>query len=254
MTSSPRRCTRPALGRTRPESTPRSVDLPAPFGPTRPAISPGCTWMETSESAVSPPKRTVTPSAVNAGEVTSDAPSSSGTVAVVTGSSRPPGAPARANPSSAGYGRRLIRLSALDPCWSLPHYQSAQPPAVLGQRTVGVQRPPRWRRDRRGPGSTMGSQVHEEKKYWNRAAGKTNVMPAMSAAVVERTPMVTSTASQTDPGERRELAGLERRLREREERTSDPGDRRRERTRDHLHLHDTDPRGPAPRPRSIERR
>ena len=38
VTSSPCSHTRPALGRSRPDSTPRSVDLPAPLGPTRPAM------------------------------------------------------------------------------------------------------------------------------------------------------------------------------------------------------------------------
>ena len=41
--SRPRRAasTRPALGRSRPDSTASSVDLPAPLGPTRPAMLPG---------------------------------------------------------------------------------------------------------------------------------------------------------------------------------------------------------------------
>ena len=66
VTSSPHSCTRPVFGRSNPDSTPNRVDLPAPLGPTRPAIRPGSTSMETSESAVSPPKRTVTPEAANA--------------------------------------------------------------------------------------------------------------------------------------------------------------------------------------------
>ena len=61
VTSSPRSHTAPSLGRCRPESTPSRVDLPAPFGPTSPAMRPGSTSMDTLESAVSPPKRTVMP-------------------------------------------------------------------------------------------------------------------------------------------------------------------------------------------------
>src|SRR5580700_6657540 len=59
--------TRPVTGRTSPEITPKSVDLPAPFGPTNPTMVPGGTSMETSDRAVSPPKRTVTPVAARTG-------------------------------------------------------------------------------------------------------------------------------------------------------------------------------------------
>ena len=54
VTSSPCRCTRPPLGRRRPDRTARSVDFPAPFGPTSPAMLPGWTSRLTPESAVEP--------------------------------------------------------------------------------------------------------------------------------------------------------------------------------------------------------
>ena len=50
----------PPAGRSIPDITPNSVLLPAPFGPTRPAIVPGSTATLTSDSATRPPKRTVT--------------------------------------------------------------------------------------------------------------------------------------------------------------------------------------------------
>src|SRR5262245_17768672 len=60
--SSPRKMIRPAVGRITPVTQLKNVDLPAPFGPMMARISPGCTVMQRLSSAVSPPKRTVTPS------------------------------------------------------------------------------------------------------------------------------------------------------------------------------------------------
>ncbi len=72
VTSSPWSVTRPAIGRCSPESTANSVDFPAPLGPTRPAMAPGLTARDTSESAVSPPKRTVMPAASSASGASGD--------------------------------------------------------------------------------------------------------------------------------------------------------------------------------------
>ena len=49
----------PASARTKPQMTLNSVVLPAPLGPITPTTSPGATVSDTSSSAVSPPKRTV---------------------------------------------------------------------------------------------------------------------------------------------------------------------------------------------------
>ena len=59
--SSPSRRTRPAVGLCRPTSVLNSVDLPAPFGPMSPTISPLVTSNETASTACSPPKRLLTP-------------------------------------------------------------------------------------------------------------------------------------------------------------------------------------------------
>src|ERR1700689_596280 len=40
VTSAPRKCTEPDVGSCAPTSTPSSVVLPAPFGPTMPTASP----------------------------------------------------------------------------------------------------------------------------------------------------------------------------------------------------------------------
>ena len=46
----------PELGRSKPVSTFTSVDLPAPFGPTRPTTSRRCSSRVTSRSAWTPSK------------------------------------------------------------------------------------------------------------------------------------------------------------------------------------------------------
>src|SRR3954471_4424499 len=61
--SAPSRVTLPALGFCRPVITLKSVVLPAPFGPIRPVTCPGSTWSSASESAMSPPNRTLIASA-----------------------------------------------------------------------------------------------------------------------------------------------------------------------------------------------
>ena len=54
--------TSPTFGGTKPEITPNSVVLPAPFGPMMPTISPFATEKLIEFSATTPPKRFVTPS------------------------------------------------------------------------------------------------------------------------------------------------------------------------------------------------
>ncbi len=137
LTSSPPSQTRPALHRCRPESTPSSVDFPAPFGPTRPAMDPLATSIETSESAVSPPKRTVTPWAAMATSVRRQhrARARVAVVPVVTKRPRPRAArvvrsrphqrsgrcrrsaraPSRAGPNRSRKRRRLRPFSARTP-------------------------------------------------------------------------------------------------------------------------------------------
>jgi hypothetical protein len=56
----------PALGRTRPQAIFTSVDLPAPFGPSRPTSSPSATSRSTPPSAVTAPYRFARPCARNA--------------------------------------------------------------------------------------------------------------------------------------------------------------------------------------------
>src|SRR4051794_18560968 len=58
--SAPAKCTPPCCGRSVPETTLKSVVLPAPLGPTRPTISSAATVSETPSSARRPPKRTAT--------------------------------------------------------------------------------------------------------------------------------------------------------------------------------------------------
>src|SRR5699024_8781740 len=58
---SPSQRTEPSSARTNPQITLNSVVLPAPLGPITPTTSPGPTVSDTPSSAVSPPKRTVTP-------------------------------------------------------------------------------------------------------------------------------------------------------------------------------------------------
>ena len=50
----------PADGLTKPVTASITVVLPAPFGPIRPTTSPGLTSNDTSFTATTPPKRTVT--------------------------------------------------------------------------------------------------------------------------------------------------------------------------------------------------
>src|SRR5450631_101734 len=57
VTSLPENRIRPAVGDTDPAMAPNRVDLPAPFGPITPQISPRLTTIETSFSAVKPPNR-----------------------------------------------------------------------------------------------------------------------------------------------------------------------------------------------------
>src|SRR5665811_1980953 len=55
VTSSPSNRIVPSDGGVAPAVRLNSVDLPAPFGPIRPTISPGATVMETSLLATTPP-------------------------------------------------------------------------------------------------------------------------------------------------------------------------------------------------------
>src|SRR5205085_11795974 len=59
VTSSPSKRIVPSLGLNAPAIRLNKVDLPAPFGPIRPTISPRPTEIETSEFAVRPEKRCV---------------------------------------------------------------------------------------------------------------------------------------------------------------------------------------------------
>src|SRR6185503_12678454 len=78
VTSTPSMVTRPARGRTSPESTPNNVVLPAPLGPTRPTVVPRGTVRLTLSRATTPPNRTVTPSAASNG------PSSTGVAVLLS--------------------------------------------------------------------------------------------------------------------------------------------------------------------------
>jgi hypothetical protein len=57
----------PALGATKPQSMRMMVDLPEPFGPRKPNISPSSTARFTRSTAVKFPKRIVNWSATMAG-------------------------------------------------------------------------------------------------------------------------------------------------------------------------------------------
>src|SRR3546814_3868317 len=58
--------TRPASGSSNPTSRRSRVDLPAPFGPSRPTMLPPSSDTDTSRTAARPPSRFVTPSAARA--------------------------------------------------------------------------------------------------------------------------------------------------------------------------------------------
>ena len=60
-TTAPSHSMRPASARWMPVRQPISVDLPAPFSPTRPWISPGSTARSTPPSAATPPNRLARP-------------------------------------------------------------------------------------------------------------------------------------------------------------------------------------------------
>src|SRR5688500_12156803 len=66
VTSRSNRKTFPARGRTKPVRALKRVVLPAPFGPMSPRISPVRRDRDTLSTAVTPPKRTVIPSALSA--------------------------------------------------------------------------------------------------------------------------------------------------------------------------------------------
>ena len=57
----PSSVTFPSVGMYMPVRQLKKVVFPAPLGPMRPTISPSCTFMLTSSTAVRPPKRIVTP-------------------------------------------------------------------------------------------------------------------------------------------------------------------------------------------------
>src|SRR5258706_2229899 len=59
LTSKPPTTARPEVGAISPHSTRMVVDLPAPLGPRKPKISPGCTSRLRSATAVKSPKRFV---------------------------------------------------------------------------------------------------------------------------------------------------------------------------------------------------
>src|SRR4051812_17099454 len=62
----PPRNTSPAASDANPDTALSRVVLPAPLGPMMPRISPGATVSDTLSTAVTPPKRTVTPRASSA--------------------------------------------------------------------------------------------------------------------------------------------------------------------------------------------
>src|SRR5215472_4380909 len=62
VTSTPSMCTRPCVGSWRPVITLKIVVFPAPLGPMSPVTYPLSASMFTSWSAITPPKRTETPS------------------------------------------------------------------------------------------------------------------------------------------------------------------------------------------------
>src|SRR6516164_1402362 len=102
----------PELGRKTPATTLKTVVFPAPFGPMRPAISPGFTDRSTCERAVTPPKVMMT------SRNSSSAPdSSSRPVASVPVTSAPESpslataatSPGAATPATAAHRRRHLQ-------------------------------------------------------------------------------------------------------------------------------------------------
>ena len=74
VTSSPSKMIEPCVGGSTPAIRLNSVDLPAPFGPIRPTISPRPTEIETSLLAIRPPKRCQTPRVSRRGVVIAPPP------------------------------------------------------------------------------------------------------------------------------------------------------------------------------------
>ena len=122
--------------------------------------------------------------------------------------------------------------------------QPTQPPAVLGQRAVGVlggrdgTETEEHRQDVGTTSTSRGSTAPD-------AGRKTKASPAISAAAFERTPMVTRTASQTTPAKVANSLGWNVVCARASSPPPIPAMRAAERPRDHLHLHDADARRPG---------
>src|SRR5207244_2499093 len=104
--ASPHTAPGPARGRTEPTRILISVDLPAPFAPSRPKISPRPTSRLTPLRASMRPYRLRTPSTAMAGPAARWSSSRRVSVAVIIGRSSPPVVPSDASPNSSLITRR----------------------------------------------------------------------------------------------------------------------------------------------------
>ena len=185
MVSLPQNRTRPSFGVRRPEITSNNVVLPAPFGPIRPSTTPSLTVRLTSDSALIPPKRTLTPSSPSTSPSCACSAPSSGIALRRTarGASVVSGPPTIHPPSerrASGIGRwRADR----------PESRCHQPLCqVLDSHDAPVGRPPRCRR-------------HASRTTWPRQRAAPCGSPrAWSIEVRSRSPLAECRAPIEEPG------------------------------------------------------
>src|SRR3954447_2172447 len=108
VTSCPKSSTEPAVGGNSPETTLKSVVLPAPFGPRIARRSPGKTSRSTSSHARTPPKRRPIPRRRRIGSASGASSALDGTAAAISVRRS-----ARSASSALLRPRRRIRLLAL---------------------------------------------------------------------------------------------------------------------------------------------
>src|ERR1700722_18749274 len=96
----------PPEGRTNPVMASISVVLPAPFGPIRPATSPGTMVKLASATAVTPPKVTLSPSTRSVAGVTRTVLGTAG-LAATAGAAAPAGPRAVRRGGGGGGGGRV---------------------------------------------------------------------------------------------------------------------------------------------------
>ena len=237
---------RPAGG-AGPDSTPKSVVLPAPLGPTSPTIVAGGTDRLTSLRATRPPKRTVTSAGFERGRRRVDGRPLGrlrGAHDPATSAVVPSGCDGRATAVSSSWCEPRIVASgeARSPRAPAgrrrptPCAACAGSPSPAGARCPRGSSRARWHRDRRAGSGASDHGASSLSTVWMNAGEKVKRSRASSAAMLERTPKVTSTASQTRPSEGGVVERDRLLERERVEPATDAGHEGGEARHQHLHL------------------